>query len=325
MNHALAAHVMSHPMAGSAFRALVGYPLFGSAFRNLWPLMLMPMLAACVAEPSARNLPRTQRAWVPAALLAALPGMVVLVELWPALTASMLGPTDTWRGLVLLWCTPAAGLALAAYALLRALLRQRECMRLFRTSNDPGERLARAAASLGLRARELATDHKECFVAGVLRPTVFVSCGALAQLGEQELLAALHHERAHVRGRDTLLLFLLSFLRDLAPGARASALEIYQAAREVTADREAITHAGPLNLASALVALARPGPAPAGVLPMASPDTLRWRLQALLETDVTAPAKDGSWARAAVGLAVGAALMVWPMVQLQLLAMFCWG
>lgn len=325
MSHALAAHVMSHPMAGSAFRALVGYPLFGSAFRNLWPLLLMPMLAACIAELGARNLPYTQRSWIPAALLAALPGMVVLVELWPALTASMLGTTDNWRGLVLLWFTPAAGLMLATYALLRALLRQRECMRLFRTADEPGERLARAAAALGLRARELATDHKECFVAGMLRPTVFVSRGALAQLGEQELLAALHHERAHVRGRDTLLLFLLSFMRDLAPSARVSALEVYQAAREVAADREAIAHAGPLNLASALVALARPGPAPVGALPMASPDTLRWRLQALLQTDATAPAKDGSWARAALGLAAGAALMIWPLAQLQLLSLFCWG
>jgi beta-lactamase regulating signal transducer with metallopeptidase domain len=216
------------------------------------------------------------------------------------------------------------GVGLLGYALVRAALRQREIGHLFSASTEPSERLARAAAALGLRARELAVDQKECFVAGVFRPTVFVSRGALAGLGEAELLAALHHERAHVRGRDTLLLFLLSLLKDLAPAARDSALEAYQAAREAAADRAAVTLAGRLNLASALLALARPGPALVAILPMAKPETLRWRMQAILEDRAT-PARGVSWSRAVAGLVTGAALLAWPLIQEQLHLVFCWS
>jgi Zn-dependent protease with chaperone function len=318
-------HLMTHPEGGSAFRTLVGYPLFGGAFRNLWPLLLMPVLAACIGERAARALPRMPQVWIPAALLTALPGLVALVELWPVLTASTLSPDLNWRVMVLLWLTPAAGLALIVYALVRAVLRQREIARLFRAAAPPGERLAGAAAALGIRARELATDDKECFVAGVLQPTVFVSRGALAQLGERELLAALHHERAHIRGHDTLLLFLLSIFGDLAIYRRPATLEAFQATREAAADHAAITQAGPLELASALVALARPAPAAAGVLSMANSETLRWRMQTILEGGNPAAPGGGYWARAAAGLGLNAALMAWPLLQLQLLAVYCWS
>src|SRR5262249_46705168 len=107
-------------------------------------------------------------------------------------------------------------------------------------------------------ALELPTSERDCFVAGVLKPTVFVSRGALEALGDAELEAALRHERAHVQGRDTLWLFLLSMLRDLAPYGEGAALEAFKLSREAIADREAAAGAGPLNLAAALVALARP-------------------------------------------------------------------
>ncbi|HEX9472641.1 MAG TPA: M56 family metallopeptidase [Steroidobacteraceae bacterium] len=324
MIHGAALHLMGHPAAGSAFRTFVGYPLFGGAFRNLWPLLLMPLLAAFIGERAARTLPRTPQAWIPAAILAALPGLVALTELWPALTANLLNSGITWRGVMLLWVTPAAGLALGGYALLRAILRQRELGRLFRAAAMPCERLASMAAALQLRARELPTADKECFVAGVFRPTVFISRGALVQLGDAELLAALHHERAHIRSRDTLLLCLLSVLRDLVPWAPASALEAYQMTRESAADREAAARAGSLNLAAALVALARSSPRPTTVLPMAKAETLRWRMQAILEGDEAAPARS-FWPAAAAGLGFGLALMAWPLAQLQLLSVFCWS
>jgi Zn-dependent protease with chaperone function len=324
MGHELAVHVMNHAASGSVFRSLVGYPLFGSAFRTLWPLFLMPMLAAFLGARAARSLPRVPEAWIPAALLAALPGLVAIAELWLVMTASIVGSLSTWRALLLLWFAPGVGLALVGYVMVRAVQRQQEITRLFRISTEPGDRLARAAAALGLRARELATDHKECFVAGVLRPTVFVSCGALSGLSDAELQAALHHERAHVRGRDTLLLFLLSLLKDLVPLARVPALEAYQSAREAAADREAVAHAGRLDLAAALLALARPGPAPAAALPMAKQETLRWRMQAILE-DEPVPAAQGSWLWSTLGLVAGAVFLAWPLAQMQLLEVFCWS
>jgi Zn-dependent protease with chaperone function len=306
---------------------LIGDPLFGGAFRNLWPLLVMPALAALISDRSARLLPKTPEAWAPAALLAALPGLVALGAMIPLFYAG--GEVMTWRGVVLFELTPAVAVLMVGYALVRGLLRQREVNRLFRAGVAPGERLRAAAERLGLNALELNTDDKECFVAGVFQPTVFLSRGALAGLSDQELEAALHHERAHVRGRDTQMLFTLAILRDLAPYARPTALEAFQSAREATADRAAAAHAGPLNLASALVALARQGSPKAAIaddfraaLPMAKHDTLRWRMQAILETG-EAEAGKGSWSRVAGGVVANAALVAWPAAQIGLLWIVC--
>jgi Zn-dependent protease with chaperone function len=161
-------------------------------------------------------------------------------------------------------------------------------------------------------------------VAGVLKPTVFISTGALAQLGDDELLAALSHERAHLRGHDTLSLAILSVLRDLAPWGRGVALEAFRAAREAAADRAAAAAAGPLNLAAALVALARPGGLKvAGALPMARQDGLRWRMQALLEAETDAITPLRLWAQLSLGLVLSALLVAWPALQFELLLIFC--
>ena len=323
MNPELLTHVMNHAHgAAGTFRSFVGYPLFGSAFRTLWPLFLMPYLAALAGERAARLLPRAPRAWMPAALLAALPGLMALGELWLVMTPDILGPADNWKAWFLVWIVPAVGLLLLGRALLRALQRGLGMRRLYRASTEPGPRLRRAAAALGIRARELETGERECFVSGILKPMVYVSRGALARLSEAELLAALHHERAHIRGRDTLVLFLLSLLGDFCPFTRRGGFDSYHAAREAAADAAAVSSAGNLNLASALLALARPGPVPAGVLPMAKPETLRWRLQAILEERRDTSV---SWLRAALGLGAATLFLAWPFAQALLREVFCWS
>jgi Zn-dependent protease with chaperone function len=323
MNPDIAAHVLlHHRVAASAFRIYVGYPLFGSAIQTLWPLFLMPALAGLFAQAVARRLPHTPATWLPAALLAALPGLLALAELWLVMTPSIMGGIDNWKAWMLAWITPIIGCLLLAHALHRAALRSFETRRLFRASVTPGPRLRRAAERLGLVVRELPIDEKECFVAGVLRPTVYVSRGALARLGEAELLAALHHERAHVRGRDTLVLCLLSCLADLAPLAPRGSIEAYQMAREAAADQAAVAGAGKLDLASALLALARPGPAPIGSLPMAKTETLRWRLQAILESG---DALDRGWLTASLAVGAAALLLAWPCAQVVLHDVFCWS
>jgi Zn-dependent protease with chaperone function len=237
---------------------------------------------------------------------------------------SNLGLVTTWRGALRFWVTPFAASCLIAYPIVRAALRQREVGRLFRAAQPAGPRLAAAARRLGVRALELPTAERECFVAGVLRPTVFISRGALAALGEAELEAALRHERAHIRGHDTASLFVLSMLRDLAPWGTGAALEAFKLSREAIADREAAAGGGSLDLAAALLALARAGPAPAAaVLPMARPDTLRWRLQALLETDVSSGRL--SWAQVTTGMGLSLALVATPALQLAVGRFVCHG
>ena len=66
---------------------MIGDPLFGGAFRNLWPLLVMPALAALISDRTARLLPKTPEAWAPAALLSALPGLVALGAMVPLLYA----------------------------------------------------------------------------------------------------------------------------------------------------------------------------------------------------------------------------------------------
>jgi Zn-dependent protease with chaperone function len=300
---------------------VVGNALFDSPFNQLWPILVLPALAALASDRTGRLLPEGRHAALWAAILTIAPGLVALGVIVPAVE---FGQVLTWRGIVTRRITPLAALALATWPIARAAARQWEVARLFQAASAPGERLRRAAERFGVPARELATDDKECFVAGLARPTVFVSRGALAQLGDAELDAALAHERAHVEGRDTLWLMALSYFRDLAPFGRGEALEAFRAAREARADRQAADAAGRLNLASALVALARRGSAPAAALPLVRESALRARMRALLEGEAS-PAGAGarSWARLAAGIGLNLLLVAWPVVQWQLMMMFC--
>jgi len=61
-------------------------------------------------------------------------------------------------------------------------------------------RLARVASRAGIkRIRSLDAEMPLAFCAGVMRPTVYVSEGALSTLQEDELLAVLYHEADHAR------------------------------------------------------------------------------------------------------------------------------
>ena len=298
------------------------YFVIKSPFRNLWPLIVAPAAAALISDRTARLLPRSAAGSIPAAALAAVPGLVGLAVIFHAIN---IDPVITWRGVVAHRLTPLAAAGLLAYAIVRAVQRQSQAARLFAVARPASGRLASAAARLGLQALEIPSDAKHCFVAGALRPIVFVSSGALAQLDEAEFDAALHHERAHVTGHDTRWLMLLAFLRDLAPWGRGVALDAFRAAREASADRAAARTAGPLNLAAALVALARPGreDARTAVLPMACGDTFRWRMQALLDgTSPPSPSRS-EWVRLAGGLGFGVALLTWLLVQLRLIELLC--
>jgi len=287
--------------------------VFGGAIHNLWPLLVMPALAALATDRAARALPRSQAATVAALSLAAAPGLVALALVLNSWL--FLQPFHTWRGYVAYRVTPAVACLPLAWALARLLQRQAAVARLFRISRPAGPRLARAAG--GLRARELPSHEPDCFVAGVLRPTAFVSAGALARLGDDELAAALAHEGAHVRGADPLMLAGLALLRDLAPFGRGVAAERFLAAREARADTAAVNSAGALALAAALVALARPATRSAVVLPMAAADTLAWRMDALLGR----PARETAIIPRRTWLPL--TFLAWPIAQSALLSMFC--
>ncbi len=98
------------------------------------------------------------------------------------------------------------------------------------------------------------------FCAGFVRPTVFISEGALAELSESELLAVLHHEADHARRREPL--------RRAASVAAAEALSFLPIVRwwtdrqltrtELRADIAAEQMVGRPALAGALLVMTAP-------------------------------------------------------------------
>ena len=133
---------------------------------------------------------------------------------------------------------------------------------------------------------------RELFCAGLLRPRVYVSTGAVALLDDAALSAVLAHERQHARRRDPLrlaagrvlarALFFLPGLGDL--------VERQQALAELSADETAVNDL-PANrsaLARAMVSFSDTAPAggSAGVDPARVDyllgDPPSWRFPALL-------------------------------------------
>jgi hypothetical protein len=88
----------------------------------------------------------------------------------------------------------------------------------------------------------IASPQPRAFCAGLLRPRVYVSTGAVAILDEEALSAVLAHERHHARRRDPLRLAtgrVLARALFFLPGL-ADLLERQQALAELSADESAI-------------------------------------------------------------------------------------
>jgi hypothetical protein len=149
-------------------------------------------------------------------------------------------------------------------------------------------------------------------VAGLARPTLVVSAGALARLDDAELSAAIAHERAHIRRRHRFVLLFAELCRVLGralPGTARAVRELrFQIERD--ADRIAVrARADRLALASAICkaatgATTRPGLAALGG------DGTAARVRELLQdaTPGRHPGRLRVLAAAAAALAVGAAL-----------------
>ena len=119
-------------------------------------------------------------------------------------------------------------------------------------------RLGEPLAGYG-RAVIVPLDEPMVFTAGALSPTVVVSRGAWARLGDKERRAVLEHELAHVDGGDLWRRAVLALLSCLAaPGFASYALRLWDRSAERICDRRAADVVGrPSIVAGALVSLAR--------------------------------------------------------------------
>ena len=186
-----------------------------------------------------------------------------------------------------------SSLSLAVVALsLRSALRQLRARRRFMR----GLRIVGRAEVEGSEVLVIDDQRPQAFCTGSWRPRLYVSRGALALLGEDELAAVVAHEAHHASRRDPLRLFVaraagegLFFMPALRPLA-----ERYAALAELAADEAAVTTSGRQPLAAALLAFEEsPNAAVVGIAPERVDHLLgrrpRWELPAalLVGTSVT--------------------------------------
>ena len=136
----------------------------------------------------------------------------------------------------------------------------------------------------GLTVVKTAADAPPLVIAGLLRPTLYVSSSASELLSEPELARAIAHESVHVRRHDNLKKLLLRLCCFLS----ARPLERrWLASLEITADQDAVRNRREaLDLASALVKaskLVSPAPDLAMTFTGDDSDLLRTRVERLLD------------------------------------------
>lgn len=194
-----------------------------------------------------------------------------------AAVALHVGPLDAvaaCRGYLTSHVSPAWALVLALAVLVATVAIR--AVRATRTRLHACRALRHALAELpvrdvqGQRVRVLAGPRPAAFCAGLLRPQLCVSTGALSQLRSDELRAVLAHERHHAQRRDPLrrmcadvladALFFLPVLRPLAERRTTLA--------ELRADEAAIAACGgdARALAAALLTFEENGSTAAGAV-----------------------------------------------------------
>ncbi len=146
-------------------------------------------------------------------------------------------------------------LALALPGVLLAVSFLWAVARLWRSSRGAARLLRAATVGAGPRDSLVLADREVLIaVAGVRRPRIVVSAGALLLLDDAELAASLEHERGHIARRHRYVLLLGELCAALAlplPGTRSAGRELlFHVERD--ADQYAIREHDPATLASAI-------------------------------------------------------------------------
>ena len=238
----------------------LGILVFGTV-SALFSMALRPMMrrAAAVPGPSSGTLFALRYAPTLTALLfTTLVFLPAFLFLEPRHSGERIGP-------LMLALAGAVVILLAAGPLrgLRSLLASQALVRRWRSG-------AVALPLPGSPVPAFAIDEEFPLVAvvGILRPRLYVARRVLRGCTGDEMAAILRHEGAHVLRRDNLKRFILCSCPDLlAFGSAAPGLErAWGRACDRAADDHAARRGSPLDLASALVKVARAiqGPAPVG-------------------------------------------------------------
>ena len=176
-------------------------------------------------------------------------------------------------------------LASIVRSLVRAYGRYGEMRKMLENARPAVGRAAAIASDVGIPLFEI-DDEREIvvMVANAPRQGAYVSTAALRQFDDEELRAALFHERAHIERQDHRIAPWLYFLTDLLPLPATDLIDVYRRSREFCADAFALAHVQRTDLASALLRVAR-GTAPASpraAAAFAEHDAIYGRLDLLL-------------------------------------------
>lgn len=228
-----------------------------------------------------------------AAIAATIPGAMFLVlGIVGLVGASSAGCLNFVWGRVLF----GAIAALLSFALCRAGVRAYErssqVRKLIDISQAASVDVEAIAERCGVRLRVLSYRDTFCALVESRKPLVLISRGSLDRLTQEELAAALRHERAHAVRRDLVLAAALSFFADLLPLPARDLVETYSTARESAADEFAVRHCDRATLASAIIAVATTGRTTAVAALAEDARSLRQRVVTLLNASAERAAPD---------------------------------
>lgn len=297
---------------------------------SFWPLLVVPMLLYALSLPALavvrRMDPRNPWAARLAFCASATPGFAFMglaaLTLKPFDFQMVLHPWASWGCFAHCFGLAFIFLAVPLRAAVVLHRRYRVASQLLALAENPSPRLAAFQAELQIPIRELPSREPACFLVGLFRPVVCVSQGALAALGDDELRAALLHERAHWRRRETLRASFAMFLNECSMLPVHAALDQYRRCTEFLADRDALNDAHPVTLASALLSFAK-FPMNASLAVHLAGQTVADRVSLLLGVESPAHEKALDKAYAAILLIVAASLAFVPFWIRLLAAVLC--
>lgn len=212
---------------------------------------------------------RSRLAWVAATVPALVPTLLVLACLSPGVAGLLAGTGDhclqhadhlhlclvhlpaTLRGpLVAAGSLTAAALAIGLARAVAHIARQRRGLALLG---------ARASSATGPGRRVVPSDHPFSFVAGLVRPEIWVASALEDSLAADQLAVVLAHERAHAERRDPLRAATAAALSwPLWPSVRRAILGELALAAEQACDEAAALRLGDrLRVAEAILAVER--------------------------------------------------------------------
>lgn len=273
-------------------QTLVACIVSGAVFASICAALVVPAIAWIAVRLLAPAIHKMNGDWRAQAALAAfaasIPGALFLFLVGYGLVTSASSPClQTIPGRALFGMLAALMLAAIVRTIVQAMRRSRDAANTVAAALPAPPRLARLAVQAGVSVYHLPDDVQSIVMLyGGRRAAVYVSTKALHDLSDDELLAALHHERAHQKRGDHRIAPVLYFLTDLLPLPVGDLVGTYRRSREFCADGGAVQHVASSDLASALLQMAAPQNAPAHAAAFAEAAVIPDRLRALLLHEV---------------------------------------